>query len=122
NETVLIVEDNDTVRELLCKTLARHGYTVLEAASGDEALALAHRHERPVDLLITDVVMPRMSGRQLADQLKSWQPGLRVLFVSGYTVHILEQPESPEEEPAFLQKPFTPDVLLRKMREVLAAA
>ena len=123
NETVLVVEDDARVRDILRKVLSLHGYTVLQASSGDQALALVRQHQRPIDLLISDVVMPRMSGQQLATQLKACLPRLRVLFVSGYSASMLERPDCPSwEEPPFLQKPFTPDILIRKIHEVLGKA
>src|SRR5205814_802533 len=84
-ETVLVVEDEDPVRELLRKILDEHGYTVLEARHGRDALLLAERYEQPIHLLVTDVVMPEMGGRELVEALAAVYPDLRVLYISGYT-------------------------------------
>jgi CheY-like chemotaxis protein len=113
-ETVLLVEDVQSVRWLAHRSLQKSGYHVLEAGDGAEALAVAERHGGPIHLLVTDVVMPAMGGRELAERLTALRPGMRVLFVSGYTddVVILNGCH-------FLAKPFTQAALLRKIREVL---
>ena len=119
-ETVMLVEDEQVVREVVRQMLERQGYAVLVAGDGAEALALAERHEGVIDVLATDVVLPRMSGRELADRLLPLRPGLRVLFMSGYT----EDPaawEGLEERKAFLQKPFTASDLDASLRGLLAA-
>jgi two-component system cell cycle sensor histidine kinase/response regulator CckA len=121
-ETILVVEDADHVRSLIERVLTMHGYTVLTASDGDQALAVAQQAGRPVDLLITDVVMPGMSGQQLAESLAKLQAGVRVLFVSGYSPNILEEAGSEKGPQWFLQKPFTPEALLRKIRDVLGPA
>jgi signal transduction histidine kinase len=118
-ETVLLVEDAEPVRALVERVLAGQGFRVLAAAGGDEALALMRQGRGPVDLLITDVVMPGMGGQELADRLQAVRPGLRVLFVSGYGADLLGSEEAAGR--AFLPKPFTPNQLLRKAREVLSA-
>jgi PAS domain S-box-containing protein len=119
-ETVLLVEDETGVRELIRDFLARCGYTVLEATEVPEAFTLFETHANHLDLLITDVVMPQMNGRVLAERLLERQPGLRVLYMSGYTDdQVLVQGIAGGA--GFLQKPFTPDVLARKVREVLDA-
>jgi PAS domain S-box-containing protein len=119
-ETVLLVEDEPAVRVVAVQTLQEQGYTVLEAANGDEALRVAQeRAEEAIHLLLTDVVMPRMSGKELASQLKTIRPGLKVLFISGYTDNAIIHNGVLEPGIAFLQKPFTPEVLARKVREVL---
>jgi CheY-like chemotaxis protein len=89
-ETVLVVEDEDAVRKLVTRMLVAAGYIVVSAANGDEALALGARYERRIDLLLTDVVMPQMSGRRLAERFGELRPGLSVLYMSGYTDHALE--------------------------------
>ena len=121
-ETVLVVEDDRAVRDLIRLSLKRFGYHLLVAASGEEALALAARHEGPLPILVTDVVMPRMSGPQLRDRLLAIRPETRVLFLSGYTDDEMIKRGVLEDGVAFLQKPFPPEVLARKVREVLDKA
>jgi PAS domain S-box-containing protein len=118
-ETVLLVEDESAVRSLLRRVLVSAGYTVLDAADGAEALRVAAAHGGPVDLLLTDVVMPGGGGRQLADALCASRPGLRVLFISGYTDDAVVRHGVTEEEVNFLHKPFTAAALAEKVREVL---
>jgi two-component system cell cycle sensor histidine kinase/response regulator CckA len=120
-ETILIAEDAAPVRSVAREVLRRHGYRVLAAADGPSALELAAAHPGPIDLLITDVIMPEMSGRHLADRLKDLRTTLRVLFVSGYTDDAIVRHGILEPGIAFLQKPFTPESLARKVREVLDA-
>jgi signal transduction histidine kinase/CheY-like chemotaxis protein len=118
-ETVLLVEDQEDVRALAARVLRREGYTVLEAASGAEAAAMAAGHPAPIHLLLTDVVMPDLSGKDVADRLLALRPGIRVLFMSGYTDNVIAQRGVLDPTTAFLSKPFTPDVLAAKVREVL---
>jgi CheY-like chemotaxis protein len=118
-ETVLLVEDEDAVRALALRVLRSHGYTVLEARDGDEALLISEQHQGPIHLLVTDVVMPGMSGRQLAARLAPVRPELRALYVSGYTDNAISHHGVLEPETPFLQKPFTPNGLARKARDVL---
>ncbi|HEX6924332.1 MAG TPA: PAS domain S-box protein [Longimicrobiaceae bacterium] len=118
-ETVLLVEDEKAVRVLVRRVLDRMGYTVLEAENGQEALEIMANRSEPVDLLLTDVIMPGMSGRELADALQKTHPDLRVLFMSGYTDEAISQHGVLVSGVAFLEKPFTPDILLRRVREVL---
>ena len=120
-ETILLVEDQDDVRELTARVLRREGYAVLEAASGAAAVAAAASHEGPIHLLLTDVVMPGLSGRQVAEQLSAARPEMRVLFMSGYTDNVIAQRGVLEAGTAFLSKPFTPDALAEKVRGVLSA-
>jgi len=118
-ETVLLAEDAAALRAVARRVLERGGYTVLEAPSGKTALDLAVEHDGRIHLLITDVIMPEMSGRQLAERLKEQRPELKVLFVSGYTDDSIIRHGILEPGIAFLQKPFSPEVLARKVREVL---
>ena len=118
-ETVLLVEDEEAVRQLAAKLLRKAGYTVLVAADGRAALALAEQHMGPVHLLLTDVVMPGMSGPELAVQLTDRRPGARVLYMSGYPGDAAAQRGALAPGIAFLQKPFLPEALVRRIREVL---
>ena len=118
-ETILLVEDEPSVRAVARQILARQGYVVLEAPDGQTALAMVDGGGSSVDLVLTDVVMPGMSGRGLADQLATRCPGLRVLFMSGYTDDAIVRHGMLEPGLAYLQKPFRPDALVRKVREVL---
>ena len=118
SETVLLVEDEESVRQLVRETLESRGYRVLEAGNGDAALALAASHSETIHLVITDVVMPGLSGHELAQQLLSARAGLKVLYLSGYAQDAFPTP-SAEAQKAFLQKPFTLQSLARKVREIL---
>jgi two-component system, cell cycle sensor histidine kinase and response regulator CckA len=122
SETILLVEDEELVRRLAHRILVGHGYDVMVAGSGKAALPLVGAGEKRLDLLVTDVVMPGMSGRQLAEQLRVRQPGLKVLYLSGYTDDAIVRHGVLEQEVFFLQKPFSPDALLRKVRGVLDSA
>jgi two-component system cell cycle sensor histidine kinase/response regulator CckA len=121
-ETVLVVEDDDAVRSLTCLVLRQGGYTVLEASGPPEAHRLAERHEGPIHLLLTDVVMPGGGGRQLAADLLARHPEMKVLYLSGYTDDAMVRHGILEEEVHFLQKPFSPEALVLKVREVLDSA
>lgn len=118
-ETVLLVEDEDMIRDLIRHILRSHGYTVIAASKGEEAVDLAERHAGPIDLLVTDVVMPGMSGRELADRLARSRANLCVLYMSGYTYDEIGRHGVLGSDILFIQKPFSPDRLLRKVREVL---
>ncbi|MBI1878262.1 MAG: response regulator [Chloroflexi bacterium] len=119
SETILLVEDEALVRGIALKALSRFGYTVLSAQTGSEALALVHDRLSEIDLVVTDVVMPQMSGQQLVAKLRALQPDLKVLYMSGYTESAMLNHEISHTGAAFLSKPFTPDLLAYKVREVL---
>lgn len=118
SERILLVEDEAEVRTLTREMLARQGYEVLEAGSGTEALRLWETNRNSISLLLTDVIMPQMSGHELAERLQAQRPDLKVLYMSGYTGDVIAR-HGVSTEAAFLQKPFTHDVLARKVRQVL---
>lgn len=118
-ETILFVEDEESVRELVGEYLSARGYRVLEASDGLQALDLAEKHQGAIQLLITDVVMPRLSGRELAARLAAKRPGLKVLYISGYTDDSIFRHGVLEGGMAFLQKPFNLKSIAQKVREVL---
>ena len=120
-ETVLVVEDDEAVRELAREILEKNGYTVLEARHGVEALLISDRHNGPIHLLLTDVIMPQLNGRDLAQRLTSLRPDAKVLYMSGYTTKDLISHGMLDPGVAFLQKPFTPDGLALKVRQILDA-
>lgn len=118
-ETVLLVEDEDAVRQSTCEFLVLNGYTVLEARNGEEALRVAQECNKTIDLMVTDVVMPLMGGAQVANRLTATRPGMKVLFVSGYAESTVLRQGAIDLVGHFLQKPFTLKMLARKIREVL---
>jgi two-component system cell cycle sensor histidine kinase/response regulator CckA len=118
-ETVLVVEDNDMVRNLAIRILVAQGYNVLEASRGTVALGTVRTYAGAIDLLLTDVVMPEMSGRTLMERIREIRPGLRVLYMSGYTDNVIAHHGVLEPGTPFLPKPFTPQVLAQKVRAVL---
>src|ERR1051325_11369248 len=111
--TILFADDTDIVRELFCEALRRSGYRVLEAENGVKALSVARCHSGPIDLLITDIMMPRLSGPKLRRAFGASHPETSVLFISGYAGDEIDF------DGPFLQKPFTPDTLLSKLSEIL---
>jgi len=118
-ETILVVEDEAPVRNVARQVLERHGYTVLEAPSAEAALDIATRYSGTIHLLLTDVVMPGLNGRELASRLADLRPDARVIFMSGYTDDAVTRHGVLEPGSAYVQKPFTPDAIARKVREVL---
>ena len=119
SETILVVEDEEEVRKLAVRILKKQGYTVLDAPDGDGALVICGERKDPIHLILTDVVMPGMSGRQLADRLGSFHPEMKVLYMSGYTDNAITHHGVLEKGMNYIQKPFTVDGLIRKVREVL---
>jgi two-component system, cell cycle sensor histidine kinase and response regulator CckA len=118
-ETVLVAEDEDGVRELLRKVLTEFGYSVLTARHGRDALMVAGERGSEIDLLVTDVVMPEMSGRELAETLRDRRPDLKVLFISGYTDDEVLQRGISGRDAAFVRKPFAAEELVRRVRLLL---
>ncbi|MFS8087219.1 MAG: ATP-binding protein, partial [Acidobacteriota bacterium] len=120
-ETVLLVEDEDAVRDLAQEILQSNGYRVLDACNGHEAIRVSEQHSGLIDLMVTDVVMPQIGGRELAERLSGTRPEMRVLYMSGYTDDAIVHHGVLDGRAAFLEKPFTPDALAIKVREVLSA-
>jgi signal transduction histidine kinase len=118
-ETVLLVEDHPDLRELLTTMLERYGYTVLAAASPAKGLEAAQSYQAPIHLLVSDVVLPGMNGRQFAEEMTKARPGIKVLLMSGYTENIITQQLPLDGGTAFLQKPFTQEVLAKRVRQLL---
>lgn len=121
SETILVAEDEPQVRLATTRMLSDQGYRVLAGENGEDALARARSHDGPIDLLVTDVVMPRMGGVELADRLRQERPGLRVLFVSGYVDRDRDEPEPSRVPGEFMQKPYLPSDLLKRVRGLLDA-
>ena len=119
SETILLVEDEAVVRDLVCEILRESGYAILCAPSGAEAMNISAEHAKPIDLLITDVVMPEMSGPELANRLRHARGELRVLYMSGYTDDAVLVRQGLPENCAFIRKPYTPRQFLQKVRETL---
>ena len=119
HETILLVEDEDDVRALAREVLERQGYTVVEASDGAQALQVYEKERERIDLILTDVVMPRMSGREMVDRVRASRPDMRVLYMSGYTADAIVRHGVLDQSMLLLGKPFTPVALIAKIREVL---
>ncbi len=119
NENILVVEDEDVVRDLAERTLRQYGYQVLTAATGGDALLLVQRFESPVDLVLTDVIMPNLSGPELIDIIREHRPDMKVLFMSGYTEDVLAHRGILDEQVDYISKPFRPKALLERIRTIL---
>jgi len=120
-QTILLVDDENTVLDLVTKILEEEGYSVLPAAGGREGLTIAQTHKGRIDLLLTDIVMPGMSGGELARQVQELCPGIRVLYMSGYTKYTAVGHGALESVDSFIWKPFNSGQLLRKVLEVLTS-
>jgi CheY-like chemotaxis protein len=120
SETILLVDDEEGVRKLVRAVLQSNGYDVLEASNGPSALSTYEKNGHKIDMVLTDVVMPQMSGFELGKQLETRAPALKILYMSGYRDNAFGGPGG-QPPKAFLHKPFTPDILLAKVREVLDA-
>ncbi len=118
-ETILLVEDESSVRQLVREMLHQQGYRVIEACDGREALQLYERHRKSIDLVLTDVIMPNMSGRELAERIAAIDPVLKLIYMSGYTGDVIAQHGRMSEDTPLLQKPFTPLALAHKLRELI---
>jgi len=119
-ETILLVEDEASLREIAREILEAHGYRVLDASGGTEAMAIARRESKPIHLLVTDVVMPGMNGRALAESLVATHPGLGVLYMSGYTDDVIAHRGVLDSGALLIEKPFTALALLGRVRDALA--
>ncbi len=120
-ETILLVDDDESIRTLIRVGLEQRGYTVLEARFNSEALLITRRHEGPIHLMVADVMMPGLNGRELAYMLSSSRPHMKVLYISGYPLEIVREKLRDPDMANFLQKPFTVETLVGKMRELLKA-
>ena len=118
-ETILVAEDEDNLRNLVCEILRSHGYNVLEAANGGSALLKCEKYKKPIHLILSDVVMPEMSGAELVERLLPIHPEMKVMYMSGYTDDAVIRHGILEEKVQFLQKPFSPNSLLEKVRSIL---
>ncbi len=119
NETILVVEDEFMVRELVCDSLKNSGYTILEASNGKEAIEMFNKNSKKIDLILTDVIMPAMSGRKMVELLQKKHPGINALYMSGYTDDAIIKHGVLEPGMAYIQKPFSPKALIQKVQEVL---
>lgn len=119
DETILVVEDEASLRKMVKRILSNHGYTVIVAGHGEEALRIIHDYDNPIDLVITDVIMPRMGGKELSDRIQSLNDTMKILFMSGYTDQSIVHQGVIDPGVFFIQKPFTQQSLLKKVRDVL---
>jgi DNA-binding NtrC family response regulator len=119
NETILLVEDDERVRQLIGQMLLLQGYKVLETRQSSDAVGVASKHDGPIDLLLTDVVMPQMSGQELAEQVVALRPGIKVVFMSGYPGGIASERGMFSPSAFFLQKPFATETLGQILRQAL---
>src|SRR5438874_2084028 len=117
--TILLVEDEPEVRNVICRVLGKHGFTVLQAADGLDALELLNSQTAPIDLLISDVVMPNMNGIELRKRLLETRPDLKVIFLSGYPEGMLQRETLSAKNTFLIEKPFTPSQLADKVKAVL---
>ncbi len=122
SETILVVEDEEILRESICISLKGYGYNVLEAPNEDEALLLGEKHPEAIHLLLTDVVMPKMNGRELAERLALLRPDMRVLYMTGYTENAIVHHGVLELDISFIQKPFRIRTLIEAVRQILDEA
>jgi CheY-like chemotaxis protein len=122
SETVLIVEDEQLLRRAARRILSGHGYNVVEATHGDDALIVCERHEGEIHVMLTDLIMPGMGGRELASRVAVLRPAMKVVYMSGYTEDAIASRGDLPEDISFIQKPFSPDALLQKLRHVFDAA
>ena len=120
-QTVLVVDDEEGLRSIVCRTLQQEGYGTLEAAHGAEALEVIEKAPSPVDLVVTDVVMPGMDGRELGRRLTQRWPRLPILYISAYDVNDIFRRGSPRSSAPFLQKPFPPEILVTSVRQLLGS-
>jgi len=118
-ETVLVVEDDALLKDLAYKTLRKAGYRVLTAGDGQDALEIIHTFEDRIHVLLTDVVMPRMGGKELAKQARALRPEIKILYMSGYPAGVVSDPDIMGHEADFIEKPISAEVLSRKLREII---
>ncbi len=119
SETILVVEDEPDVRRIVCKMLTLYGYSVLQAAGPIEALTMFEKNSDEIDLLLTDVIMPVMNGRDLHEQIAMLRPGIKTLYISGYADGVIDETDILPDGVNFLQKPFTPEALSAKVAQIL---
>jgi DNA-binding response OmpR family regulator len=117
--TILLVENGEMLRPLLAEILRREGYAVIEAQDGEEALCLWDRHQETIDLIVTDLVMPNISGKELVQRLRLLKPEVKIIYMSGYGSDVLSTAKKFDSDAVFLQKPFRPAELSQAVREVL---